>query len=65
MIHLSVFDASGRRVREILSGEVGSGGHTVNWDGLDERGASVPAGAYFVRLDAPGHRMVRRAVVVR
>ncbi|MEO0078565.1 MAG: FG-GAP-like repeat-containing protein [candidate division WOR-3 bacterium] len=39
-----IFDASGRLVRELTSGD------DPVWDGRDLHGRSVPAGAYFVRL---------------
>jgi flagellar hook assembly protein FlgD len=47
---LDVFDLTGRRVRTLLTGEVGTGNHSVQWDGRDERGSSVGSGVYFYRL---------------
>ena len=39
-----------------------SGPHAVKWDGLNEVGASVTSGVYFVRLEAG--RLISRKVVL-
>lgn len=59
---LSVFDVSGRIVRTLTRGMRTAGTHGVSWDGRDQRGARVPAGAYMVRLEAGGERRTRRIV---
>jgi len=46
---LAVFDAQGRRVRDLLHGALDSGTY-VQWDGLDDRGHALPNGPYWVRL---------------
>jgi len=53
-VTLSVFDASGRRVRAIVDGRRGAGAHVARWDGRDEDGRRVTSGVYFFRLAAGG-----------
>jgi hypothetical protein len=53
---LAIFDASGRIVRELVNGPVAAGTHTRVWDGRNDRGAVVPSGIYFYRLDAGGQQ---------
>jgi hypothetical protein len=50
---LAVFDATGRRIRD-LAGDlsVGGGPRTILWDGRDQEGRRVPSGLYWVRLRA-------------
>jgi hypothetical protein len=64
-VSLVVFDQQGRRMREILTGPVAAGEHTVPWDGRDEAGRMVPSGVYFVRLETHALTLVRRLVVIR
>ncbi len=47
---IEVFDASGRKLREIMSEGMGAGIHSWIWDGADEAGRRVSSGVYFVRL---------------
>lgn len=58
---VAVYDLAGRRVAELAAGAFGSGPHEVSW--LPGRG--VPSGVYYVRLEAAGAAVTRRAVIVR
>ncbi|MCC7144153.1 MAG: S8 family serine peptidase [Candidatus Eisenbacteria bacterium] len=49
-VQIALFDASGRRIRDLYRGFQMAGGHILRWDGRDASGREVPDGAYFVRL---------------
>ena len=49
-------------MRALARGPRGAGTHAVAWDGRDGRGAPVPAGVYFARLEAGGEALDRRVV---
>jgi flagellar hook assembly protein FlgD len=53
-VQLAIYDASGRRVRTLESRDRAAGRGEVLWDGTDDNGIAVPAGAYFCRLSADG-----------
>jgi hypothetical protein len=60
---IRILDASGRMVRALV---MGPGSGSVLWDGRDEQGASLPAGAYFYRIDGgPAAGSTGRAVLTR
>ncbi|MFO7637865.1 MAG: M14 family zinc carboxypeptidase [bacterium] len=56
---LVVMDASGRKVRTLVSGISGPGRHSVRWDGRDDSGRRVATGVFFCRLDADETASVR------
>jgi hypothetical protein len=62
-VELSVYDATGRRVKTILSGTRPAGRQVARWDATDRGGNRVAAGVYFVRLHTAS-RMESRSVVV-
>jgi hypothetical protein len=64
-VSLRVYDVTGRTVRTLASGHQKAGSYSVNWDARDNRGKQVPYGVYFYRLDTPGFRSVKKAVVAR
>ncbi len=65
-VRAGVFDLSGRRVRGLLAGgALGAGVQRLAWDGADDAGTPVPAGVYFVRVEAGGPALVRRIVRLR
>jgi hypothetical protein len=48
---LTILDVAGRRVRLLVNEVRESGHHRITWDGLNDRGESVPTGLYFYRLE--------------
>lgn len=62
-VNLTLLDVRGRRVRSLVAGVHSAGLHRVDWDGRDERGTRVPAGAYRLRLESPGGTVVERTLV--
>jgi hypothetical protein len=62
-LRVSVYDASGRRVRTLFVGAAGAGLLRLAWDGRCESGAHAAAGAYFIRANAGG--AVRAVKIVR
>lgn len=59
-VTLEILDASGRRVRGLVTGATTAGEHTIHWDGRDDGGAQTAAGVYFARLAHPaGVRTLR------
>lgn len=60
---VEVFDASGRLVRTLNSGELGAGRHSFTWDRHDRSGRSVAAGVYVLRLTAGDEQAAVRAVL--
>lgn len=64
-VALTVHDASGRLVRRLEGGLQSAGTHAVRWNGTDDHGLVVPAGVYFVRLNADGKTSSHRVTLVR
>ncbi len=46
---ISIFDATGRRVKIFSDLRADNQSHTVSWDGRDDQGCPVAPGIYFVR----------------
>ncbi len=61
-VRLDVYDMHGRLVRQLVSGSLEAGAHSVVWDGLDGDGRKAGSGVYLARLQASGqvaeHKMV-------
>jgi hypothetical protein len=53
-VDLAVFDAAGRRVRQLLQGTQETGGHRIEWIGADAGEPDLQPGVYFCRLRAAG-----------
>lgn len=61
--HVEIVDVAGRRVRALMHARLGAGPHALLWDGRDDAGARVRAGAYFAVVRGGG-RTVSRSLVL-
>jgi DNA-binding beta-propeller fold protein YncE len=64
-VDLVVYDLMGREVRRLVADEQSSAQHSAIWNCQGRDGRPVARGVYFIRLDTPGFRAVRKAVVAR
>jgi hypothetical protein len=62
---VTVFDGSGRLVKVLFNGRADNRLHTVYWDGRNQQGKTMPAGLYFVTLEAEKSMVTKKLVVVR
>lgn len=47
---LSIYNLAGQKVRDLTSGAMSAGVHTVVWDGRDGNGGQVSSGVYFAQF---------------
>lgn len=64
-LQAGVYDARGRLVRQLHSGLMDSGPHTLRWDGRAESGTQASAGVYWIRVATVDARKTVKLVVVR
>jgi hypothetical protein len=62
---LTIYGATGRRVRDLLGGHLEQGPRIVRWDGRSDAGQLVPNGVYWVRLSWMGRSTAEKLVVLR
>lgn len=64
-VRLSIYDAQGRVVRDLVR-EIGpAGAHEARWDGTAANGAVVSSGVYFVRLESAGETRTQKIVLLK
>lgn len=51
---LSIYDVTGRLVRQVLDSDLPAGPHSVTWDGRGDAGEQVPSGVYAAKLETDG-----------
>lgn len=60
---LRVYDVQGRVVRTLLDGAGAGERRSASWDGRDDHARRVPAGLYFLRLEAGGRRQMAKLLL--
>jgi hypothetical protein len=51
-VEVTVFDILGRKIITLLDAEKSEGAYTMEWNGRDAQGLTVPTGMYFIRMTA-------------
>lgn len=64
-VSLAIYDVTGARVRTLVNGERAAGEHSATWDGRDDGGRRLGAGAYFVKLASGDREATRRVVLLQ
>jgi hypothetical protein len=62
---LTVYDITGRKVRELISGVLPAGKSTAVWDGRDDSGRTVSSGVYFSRLTMGKNAVVGKMLLMK
>lgn len=65
IVELAIYDPSGRMVRTLFEGSRSAGTHSLEWNGQDDEGKTVPNGTYFCRLSGQGCFAVSNILVLR
>jgi hypothetical protein len=63
-VRLRIVDAAGRHVATLVEAVRPPGTHVVEWNGRDDQGRSVAAGAYFSRLETAAGGGTGKLVIV-
>ena len=63
-VSLAIYDLTGRRMADLVSGTLGAGRYQFNWNAVSEGGPRVPGGLYFARFITPGMSRVARLIVL-
>jgi len=64
-VRLTIYDAAGRQVTTLVDEWVEAYRQVAAWDGRDMTGSALPAGAYFIRLEAGGEVRTTKVTLTR
>ncbi len=53
-VRLTVYDAAGKRVRDLIDAAMPAGPHAMFWDARNDEGRKLGAGQYFIRIAING-----------
>ncbi|MEW6755795.1 MAG: pre-peptidase C-terminal domain-containing protein [Candidatus Latescibacterota bacterium] len=65
LVRLTVYDASGQRLRDLVDAFVPAGLHQAVWDGTDGMGQPVSTGVYICRLQSGGEEKLRKLLLLK
>lgn len=64
-VQLAVYDAMGRRITTLASGDYETGRYySARWDGYDSSGERMPAGIYLIGMNSDGRMTADKVLVI-
>jgi hypothetical protein len=64
-VKIIVFNIAGQEVRKILDANLGVGNTRDYWDGRNNGGALVGNGLYFILIQTPSTKLIRKVIVLK
>jgi len=64
-VKITVYDLTGRLVRELVNENQTAGAHTVQWNGIDRNGRPAASGLYLYRIRAGEFVQTRKMALVK
>ena len=64
-VSLTIYDLLGNNVRQLASGSMIEGSHSIRWDGKDAAGNFLSGGTYLYVLNAGDMRLVKKMVLIK
>lgn len=64
-VKLTLFDVLGREITTLVDGQMPAGSYSIDWDGTDNAGQSVPSGVYLYRLSTESSSTTKAMTLIR
>jgi hypothetical protein len=64
-VELSIFDISGKLVKNLITGNLDEGEHRVSWNGSSKTGEDLSSGFYFFELKMNGMRQAKKMLLLK
>ncbi|MCW8806106.1 MAG: T9SS type A sorting domain-containing protein [Ignavibacteriaceae bacterium] len=64
-IQIVIYNILGKEVKTLLNKELPAGEYTIEWDGKDNEGSSLPSGIYFIQMTAGKYRQTIKTVLLK
>jgi hypothetical protein len=64
-VRLTIFDITGRIVKELVDKRCETGVHNISWDATDNYGMPVASGTYYYRFEADDHVYTKKMMFIK
>lgn len=64
-ITITVYDLIGNKIKLLVNDYKSIGNHTVNWNGVNEKGVSVSAGLYLFSIEVDKFRQTKKMILLK
>lgn len=65
LANVTVYDRTGKEIRQLIDKELPTGSHRVTWDGRDNHGNAVASGVYFITLRTKQYSKTIKSLLIK
>ena len=65
LVTLEIYNIKGRKVKQLIDGQISAGTHSIIWDGTDENNTPISSGIYFYKLRAGNFQQTRKMILLK
>jgi hypothetical protein len=64
-VTIDIYNIKGQKVKQLVSGQLSAGDHSVVWNGNDDFGEQVSSGIYFYRIRNNNREIIKKMVLMK
>ena len=64
-ININIYSIKGDKVKNLFTGDIKTGYHSINWDGKNDNGNELPSGVYFLKLNYDNKFISRKLIKIK
>ena len=64
-VSIKAYNILGKEIKLLLYDNLPAGEHTVQWDGKDDKGNTLPGGVYFIQMTAGKYRQTIKTILLK
>jgi flagellar hook assembly protein FlgD len=62
---LAIYNLKGQKVKQLVSGQLSAGQHSVIWDGKDDNNKTVTSGVYFYKMNSGKFTSTKKMILLK
>jgi len=64
-VKLTIYNLTGRRIIDLVQGQINAGIYSVNWDGINDTGHPVSSGLYLYTIETDNFRAMKKMIYMK
>ena len=64
-VNLTIYNLTGKKITDLVQGQVNAGIYSVNWDGTNHTGNPVSSGLYLYTVETANFRSMKKMILMK
>jgi len=64
-VSLEIYNMKGQKVKQLVSGQLSAGQHSIVWNGKDDNNKTVSSGIYFYKFKTSDYQATKKMLLLK